>query len=307
MRPYSRRLAAAALCVIGLTATIVAAPQPASAATPDGPSGPVIYHQGTWYLRSTPTTGTAEQSFSFGVPGSNLDLPVVGDWNGDGSETVGIARIDQSVPFPFRFVWSLRNTNAAGDPDITFTFGVPALTDTLRGRPIVGNFDPFDDAYEVGYVFPTDDGGLNWIIRRDLAQSSPVVTFQYGRSATDTPVVGDWNGDGIDTAGIIRGKQWMLNDEELQGGQADVSFTFGATSSPIRELPVVGDWDGNGTDTPAVLRNNPTTQVTGGFEVWLYRNENAAGPADGGFVFGSDVFAIPRTALFVPRLAIEVS
>ncbi|MFB9321425.1 hypothetical protein [Cryptosporangium minutisporangium] len=307
MRRIPRRLVAAALCTLGLATAVAAAPPAAVAATPDGPSGPVIYDQGLWYLRNTPTTGSADTSFSFGRRGSALDLPIVGDWNGDGSETVGIARVDQSVPFPFRFQWFLRNANAAGAADVSFTFGVPALTDTLRGRPIAGNFDPADDAYEVGYVFPTDDGGLNWIIRRDLTPSSVTVTFRYGRSATDTPIVGDWDGDGIDTAGIVRGKQWMLNNDALQGGQPETNFPFGATASPIRELPVVGDWDGDGTDTPGLLRNNPATQVTGGFEVWLYRNENTTGTADGSFVFGSDQFAIPRGVLFLPRLAIEVS
>jgi len=306
MSLHPRRILAALLCAAGAASAVVTAPSAATAATPNGPSGPVIYDQGIWYLRTTPTSGAAERSFSFGRRGSGLDVPIVGDWDGNGTETVGIARVDQSVAFPFRFRWFLRNSNSGGAADVSFTFGVPALTDTLRGTPIAGNFDPSDDAYEVGVVLPTDDGGLLWTIRRDLTPSSPVVSFRYGRSATDTPLAGDWNGDGTDTAGIVRGKQWMLNDDVLAGGSPETNFPFGSTSSPIREEPVSGDWDGDGTDTPGLLRNSPRTQVNGGLEVWLYRNENTTGGADGSFVFGSDRFTVTSRALFVPRLAIEV-
>jgi hypothetical protein len=308
MRSFLRRPLAAAVCTIGLTLTaLVATPSAGSAATPQGPSGPVIYDSGIWHLRTTPTSGPADLSFSFGRAGSNLDLPIVGDWNGDGAETVGIARVDQSVEFPFTFRWFLRNDNSVGPADVTFTFGVPALTDTLRGLPIAGNFDPSDDAYEVGYVIDDGTGSVLWTIRRDLTPTSEIVTFHYGRTETDNPVVGDWDGDGTDTAGVVRGRQWLLNNDPLQGGTAETNFPYGATSSPIRELPVVGDWDGNGTDTPGILRNNPSTQVTGGYEVWLIRNSNTTGSADRTFVYGSDAFTIPPTALFLPRLAIEVN
>ncbi|TQS40484.1 hypothetical protein [Cryptosporangium phraense] len=297
-----RRTLAAAVCAAGLAvAAVIAAP--ASAATPDGPSGPVIYDRGLWYQKDTPSGGAADRSFSFGRRGSDLDVPVVGDWNGDGSETVGIARADGTAD---TFTWFLRNANSAGPSDLSFTFGRPGLTEVLRGTPIAGNFDPADDAYEVGYVIPDTSGTLRWTIRRDLGASSPTVTFAYGHLG-DRPVVGDWDGDGVDTAGIVRGKQWMEINDVLAGGSPDTNFPFGATASHLREEPVVGDWDGNGTDTPGLLRNVPASNPEGGLQLWLYRNENTTGGADGSFVFGSDAFRVGVDALFVPRLTIDVS
>ena len=230
---------------------------PAGAGVPDGVSGPVIYHEGTWYIRTTPTTGPANLTFSYGRRGALADLPVVGDWDGNGSETVGIARITGEFPQVFR--WHLRNRNSSGPADVTFEFGIPRATDYLRGLPVVGNFDPADDAYEVGYV-TADSGGLTWTIRRDTTPTSPEVTFRYGR-ADDRPLVGDWDGDGV--------------------------------------------------DTPGALRNQPPTDVGGGYEKWLVTNRNATGTADARFTYGSDAFALRNhqqsDLFYLPRLAIEVT
>ncbi|MFI5954203.1 hypothetical protein [Cryptosporangium sp. NPDC051539] len=298
-----RRTLAAAVCAAGLVTAAVAAPPAASAATPDGPSGPVVYDRGLWYEKDTPSGGSADRSFSFGRRGSALDVPVVGDWNGDGSETVGIARADGNAN---TFTWFLRNANSAGPSDRSFTFGQPGLTEILRGTPIAGNFDPSDDAYEVGYVIADTTGTLRWTIRLDLTASSPTVTFAYGHLG-DTPVVGDWNGDGADTAGIVRGKQWMQINDVLSGGSPDTNFPFGATASRIREVPIVGDWNGDGVDSPGLLRNIPASNPEGRLRLWLYRNSNNTGGADGSFIYGSDAFRVGVDALFVPRLTIDVS
>jgi hypothetical protein len=40
---------------------------------------------------------------------------VVGDWNGDGTTTIGVKR---------RSAWNLRNSNQAGPADLTFSYGL---------------------------------------------------------------------------------------------------------------------------------------------------------------------------------------
>ncbi|GAA3393291.1 hypothetical protein [Cryptosporangium minutisporangium] len=311
MRSQYRRSLSSALVALTLGAvTLVGAP-PGAAATPDGTSGPVIYDGGTWYIRTTPTSGPANLKFSFGRFNNVRDLPVVGDWNGDGSETVGIARIGPPGDFPGTFTWHLRNSNSSGPADISFEFGVPALTDTLRGHPIVGNFDPSDDAYEVGYVIAGDTGQLVWTIRLNTTPNSPEVTFTYGRAETDAPIVGDWDGDGVDTAGVLRGNQWLLTNAQRQGGSAQTVFAYGTTNPAIPEFAVSGDWNGDGADTPGLLRNSPPTERSGGYENWLITNENATGAADATFRYGSDAFPIETeeqgSLLFLPRLTIEVT
>ena len=42
-----------------------------------------------YFLRDQLSTGVANQTFSYGNP---VDAPLVGDWNGDGTDTVGIVR-----------------------------------------------------------------------------------------------------------------------------------------------------------------------------------------------------------------------
>jgi hypothetical protein len=54
------------------------------------------------------------------------DKPFVGDWNGDGSDTIGVFRAGQ---------WFVRNSNTTGVADSTFWFGNP--TD----QPVVGQWD----------------------------------------------------------------------------------------------------------------------------------------------------------------------
>jgi len=71
----------------------------------------------------------------------------------------------------------------------------------------------------------------------------PTIIFNFGQPG-DIPVVGDWNGDGIDTVGIYRhyplwgGAQFALSNS--LSGPPEVVFNYGKDG----DIPVVGDWDG---------------------------------------------------------------
>jgi len=89
--------------------------------------GVYTYSSATWELRNSATAGPADAgTFIYGAAGSSY--PVVGDWNGDAIDTAGV-RTGLS--------WTLRNTNAAGSPDITpYDFGAPnALPLSWRTAP----------------------------------------------------------------------------------------------------------------------------------------------------------------------------
>jgi hypothetical protein len=77
--------------------------------------------QYSWGLRNSNTAGAPDFNFTFGPISSR---PVIGDWDGNGTATIGI--FDQR-----NAVWALRNTNGGGAPDQTFTFGFPGV------RPLV--------------------------------------------------------------------------------------------------------------------------------------------------------------------------
>src|SRR6202011_1213186 len=58
--------------------------------------------------------GGADESFAFGAPG---DIPVTGDWTGNGIVSPGVVR---------NGVWYLGNSNTPGVADETFAFGNPS-------------------------------------------------------------------------------------------------------------------------------------------------------------------------------------
>jgi hypothetical protein len=64
--------------------------------------------------------------------------------------------------------------------------------------------------------------------------------------------VGDWNGDGVDTLGVVLGSLWLLTDRH--GGGAATS-TFIRTT---RRRCDAGDWNADGLDTAGVRRATST-------------------------------------------------
>ena len=91
-------------------------------------------------------------------------------------------------------------------------------------------------------------------------------------AAGDIPVTGDWNKDGVDTPGVVRGNTWYLKNS-LSGGWEDVSFQFGEPG----DIPITGDWNGDGIDTPGVVRGDQ----------WFLRNNLTHGWADQSFQYGN--------------------
>ncbi len=67
---------------------------------------------GTWNLRQSASGGPPELSFLYN-PGTG-PYPVVGDWDADGDDTVGVKA---------GTTWLLNNANDASTPDVTFDFG----------------------------------------------------------------------------------------------------------------------------------------------------------------------------------------
>ncbi len=109
-----------------------------------------------------------------------------------------------------------------------------------------------------------------WWISNATSGGFAQTVFGYGQ-AGDIPVCGDWDGNGTDTPGIVRGGMWYLSNT-LTSPIADLSFAFGRAG----DIPVVGDWDGNGTDTPGVVRNG----------TWYLANAANTGLADVSFGYG---------------------
>src|SRR5205807_911992 len=104
-----------------------------------------IYNSPAFFLRNSNDGGIADISFTFGPAGLGL-IPIVGDWNGDGVDTVGLYD-------PAHAAFFLRNSNNGGVADITFTFG-PA---NMGFIPIVGDWDK-DGVDTIGVYDPMHAG-----------------------------------------------------------------------------------------------------------------------------------------------------
>jgi len=226
-----------------------------------------ITRQLLWKLRNTNSSGAANTAFYYGA---STDTPVVGDWNGNRTATAGIVRPDGS-----QLLWKLRNTNSPGPADGAFDYGAS------NALPTPGNWDG------VGSTTPgvvrTDDGSgqLLWELRNADGPGPATYEFHYGPSNA-LPVVGDWDGNGTVTIGVVRQDPstgtllWELRNSN-SSGPADVEFHYG----PDGALPVVGDWDGNGTATVGVVR------PVNGQLYWELRNSASAGAPDLNFYYGA--------------------
>jgi peptidoglycan/xylan/chitin deacetylase (PgdA/CDA1 family) len=243
----TRRRPLALVLVLGVVlaslAVVAGDPDEASAATRDAA---VTVRGDTWRIRGA-AAGGGDLVFRYGRAG---DLPVMGDWNGDGVTTPGVVR---------GRTWYLRNSRSAGVADIVFRYG------RIGDVPVVGDWNG-DGVDTAGVV-----RGTTWMLRNSNTVGAADVTFPYGRTG-DVPVVGDWNRNGVSTPGVVRGATWYLRNR-LSGGAADVTFAYGRAG----DVPVTGDWNGDGRTTTGVVRG----------ATWYLRNTLSGGSANVSFAFGA--------------------
>jgi LGFP repeat len=204
-----------------------------------------------WYLRAQTSPGaTTIAPFQYGSPGW---IPVMGDWDGSGTTTIGVVN-------PTTMTWYLRNSNSPGAPSIApFQFGAPGWI------PVVGDWDG-NGTTTIGAVDPTT---MTWYLRNSNSSGAPSISpFQFGARGW-TPVVGDWNGEWTTTIGAVdpSSETWYLRESNSPGAPSVTPFQFGSPGW----TPVVGDWDGNGTTTVGVVNPSGT---------WYVRDENGAGAPD---------------------------
>lgn len=179
-----------------------------------------------FFLRYTNVgAGGVNLDFAYGQPG---DLPVVGDWNGDGVDTIGVFR-----PTTREFILSDENKTPTA-PAYSFIFG------ETGDLPIAGDWDG-DGKDSVGLYRPST---AQFFLRNDLSIGGADFIMLFGQKG-DQPTAGDWDGDGKDTPAVYRAGQGVFyvkancNDCAAELGGSLLDPTQGV-------LPVVGDWSGDG-------------------------------------------------------------
>jgi hypothetical protein len=175
--------------------------------TGDGVDTPGVVRAGRWYLRNSNTSGPADLSFGYGDPG---DVPFAGDWTGDGVDTAGLYRRSDGKVY-------LRNSNTTGIADIEFFFGIPLDLPVIgdfngNGRDTVSLYRPSEQRFYIINQLGRDGGGLGF------AEYS----FQYG-APRDIPLAGDFDANGVDSAGIYRSGTFYLRNSN-SAGVADLVF-----------------------------------------------------------------------------------
>jgi hypothetical protein len=224
-----------------------------------------------WYLRNANSTGGSHIQLTFGNP--NTDFPVVGDWDGNGTDTIGVARNDGAGNID----WYLRNTNSTGGSNVRFSFG-----DADTDLPVIGDWNG-DGKDTIGVARIIGAGKIEWFLRNTNSTGGSNLRFTFGDAATDWPVVGDWNGDRNDSIGVARlsgASQivWYLRNSNSTGG-SNLRFSFG---NPNTDWPVVGDWNGDRSDSIGVTRDDGTGRM-----LWYLRNSNSTGGSHVRLTFGS--------------------
>ena len=185
--------------------------------------------QSRWF-QGVSGNGTVDNAVNFGASG---DVPLVGDWDGDGVEDIGIHRANEAR--------IALDTGSDGTTDRSFTLGAAGM-DTV----LVGDFngDQRDDlliyrASQARFYFDLDADG-------DIDRSHTL-----GAANIDTVLVGDFDGDNTDDVLIYRAGQAKFFFDFSANGSVDRSFTLGTVNI---DTVLVGDFDGDENDDIAIHR-----------------------------------------------------
>lgn len=196
---------------------------------------------------------SSDTKFSFG---NSTDVPVVGDWNGDGYDDIGIFRNGLF----YLDVNGNRIWDSVGGGDLIVSFGI------ANDVPVIGdwNGDGRDDlGVKRGSSWYLDlNGNRSW-----NGNGGGDAAFTFG-NPVDRPVVGDWNGNGKDKIGVYRNTGFFLLDQNgnrvWDGNIIDSYFGFGIST----DLPVAGDWNQDGIDEIGVVRGSTWFLDINGNRAW---------------------------------------
>lgn len=194
----------------------------------DGFDELALFVDGEWFIDIN-ANGRWDEADIWLKLGARGDQPVVGDWDNDGKDDVGV----------FGRKW------AGDDRAIAYETGLPDPENRHRIR--AKNVPPPRD-------HAPDDPRLLKKSRAGQARADVIDhVFQFG-GGHDIAVTGDYNGDGISSIGVYRNGRWLLdaNGDGKLSEEQDREIQFGE----VGDLPLVGDFDGDGIDEIAVVRGN---------------------------------------------------
>ena len=192
----------------------------------DGSDEIAVFKDGYWMIDLN-HNGRWDEADLLATLGDADDRPVVGDWDGDGKDDIGI----------YGPIWDRDPMAIARDP------GLPNPDNDPDTKP--KNVPPIErDATNGARVLKLTNFGN---------QRVDVVDHVFGTGdEQDTPIAGDWNGNGIRSIGYFNAGAWQF---DVNG---DGKFDFEDSSTQFGragDLPLVGDFNGDGIEEIAVYRS----------------------------------------------------
>jgi GH25 family lysozyme M1 (1,4-beta-N-acetylmuramidase) len=221
------------------------------------PSQPTIYPlTGDMYKSGTDATGiynTGTAEFTFDGKTVNFgqadDAPIIGDWDGDGYDEIGLFRSSASIFYLVTRNWAtLPYDVGAADKDIPFSYP--------EDIPIAGDWDGDGDD-DIGGYYP----GTFYLYLLNLGSSTATSyrNVPFGL-ADDIPLIGDWDNDGNDDVAVCR--KYDLHDNpthyfdlDLTGADHEIGPCEWGDND---DIPITGRWNAGSGDKIGVYR--PSTE-----------------------------------------------
>jgi len=209
----------------------------------DGRDELALFKDGEWLLDIN-GNGVWDSGDLWAKLGDKADLPVVGDWDNDGKDDIGIFGPERDGDEE-----ALAKEPGLPDPENHTDNMLVAIPKNLPPRNTVP--------------------GQERLMQRSVAGEprSDVVdhVFRFG-TESHQPVAGDFNGDGVSTLGIFSNGKWKIdvNGDGRFSEQDDSVFDFGKPG----DIAVVGDFNGDGLDEIAVVRGRDLIVDSNGNGKW---------------------------------------
>ena len=192
----------------------------------DGKDELAVFKDGYWMIDLN-HNGRWDDTDLLATLGDSEDRPVVGDWDGDGKDDIGIygpswerdrSAIQSEPGLP----------NPDNDPDTT-PKNVPPVSEHATNGARVMKLTSYGK------------------------QRVDVVDHVFGMGdEQDTPITGDWNGNGIRSIGYFNSGTWQFDvNGDGRFDYEDATAEFGKAG----DIPLVGDFNGDGIEEIAVYRS----------------------------------------------------
>ncbi|MFF2953370.1 hypothetical protein ACFVVU_18725 [Kitasatospora sp. NPDC057965] len=113
-----------------------------------------------------------------------------------------------------------------------------------------GNWKPLAGCWtHKGYETPGlfDPGTATFRLLNSVHDGDAGITFRFGDRG-DTPITGDWNGDGTTRVGVHRAAGSVFRFRGAAPDGSDTSVAYGDSG-----FPVTGDWSGSGRSAQGIV------------------------------------------------------